>query len=168
MKRVAASTNLGGLNYLDLAGSDHGKQPSKTKRVPGGDLHSPNSGDLAKSIKSDKTLLDEFDLTDIEKDHMYECVKSNIIDITYDVRFNIKINSLDINGKQQIINYLKLLETTFNEKPYVKSIPIYILEFKKINEYKLEQVIAQTKKKLDSLEKDKVMVLLDIVEKYTN
>ena len=51
---------------------------------------------------------------DNEKTSMLECIIAGISDVTYSVRFNIKINSLDIYGKNCIVAFLELLEKTFS------------------------------------------------------
>ena len=90
---------------------------------------------LLKSIKNDISQL--YTIFDLEKDQytiFHNILKLCFKDIKYTIKYNIRINSLSINGKSNIITFLEHIHKKFYIVPIIKSVPIYLIEFQNILE----------------------------------
>ena len=119
-----------------------------------------------RDIKRNKELLNKLDLTEVEKDKFYEILETQFKDVKYNVRFNIKINSLHIDAKNKILEFLKMLETEFGVTPYIHAVPIYTLEFNNVFENDLENFLDTTKQKINSFKKENLMININDIEQY--
>lgn len=97
---------------------------------------------------------------------LYNIVNKTIQDIKYTVKFNLTINSLSINGKQEIINYLSDIEKIEKIVPYIVSIPNYCIEYKDILENNLDNFIIKKTNDIKKIKNSELMIAYGNIEKY--
>ena len=106
------------------------------------------------------------DLTKNEYECLYKIITKSIKDTKYIVKFNITINSLSINGKQEIIDYLNKIEKIEEITPYIISIPNYCLEYKNILENDLEGFILTKTEDIKKIKNPNIMIAYNDIEKF--
>ena len=101
-----------------------------------------------------------------EKNKLKELINENFIDSKYTVRIPFRINTFSVEGISLIKNCLTEIEKETNTITYIKSSPIYYIEFKDLLEENLNSYIEQILSKLNNIEFDKsIMISFLEVEK---
>ena len=99
-----------------------------------------------------------FNLDKVRRKSFCEVICNTLPDYKFYTRFNIRVNSLGVNGKNDIIEYLKLINNELNCNVVVKNIPVYSFEIRNILDKDLDETVKNTKTVLNNISKNSVIV----------
>jgi translation initiation factor 2 alpha subunit (eIF-2alpha) len=123
---------------------------------------------IFKDIKKSDTNMEKFDIDKEDNKNLHSIISKFIKDVSYTFKINFKLNSLDVDGRQSIIDYLNLIEKTIKDASvYILSAPLYIVEWNTVSEYEIDKQILEKKDMLNDIPRnDKLFMSIQTVEKY--